>query len=80
MATPIRSTYSLVSGGGSASKPKGWKWQGRPSKAVGCGSCSGAPFVCDVLSGTINVQGICSVTGGSKTGAGSLTGNCGNFP
>ncbi len=32
--------------------------------------------VFDVLTGTINVQGICSVTGGTKTGPGSLTGNC----
>lgn len=36
--------------------------------------------VFNVLSGTINVQGLCSVTGGTKTGTGSLTGNCGNFP
>ncbi len=32
-----------------------------------------------VTSGTINVQGTCSMNG-TKTGAGSVTGNCGNFP
>ena len=32
----------------------------------------------DVLSGTINVQGTCSMSG-SKTGSGQLTGNCGTF-
>ena len=33
----------------------------------------------DVLSGSINIQGTCAMSG-NKTGAGAVTGNCGNFP
>lgn len=34
----------------------------------------------DVLSGSVNIQGQCTASGVTKTGSGSVTGNCGSFP
>lgn len=50
-------------------------------KSSGTGTSNFRPAITlagsfDVLTGTINVQGACTVTGGTKTGPGALTGNC----